>query len=159
MAGLVRRKKMKRLVLSMIVSVMGTVAHATECSVPTFPPVVTIVQTPPAAVTIMSAGATGSTSPVIATLKPANGKAINLTGFEITGGLGGGQATLTISGLVGGSITYILPLSITSSGFQNGTLPYAINFSCPLSGIVSTNVVATLIMTISVPYSIVLHGF
>jgi hypothetical protein len=140
---------MKRIVISMIVGVMATVAaYATECPVPTSA----------TTVTIKSAGATGSTSPLIATLKPATGKTINLTGFEITGGLGGGQASLIIAGIVGGPITYILPLSISNSQFF-GTLPYAINFPCPLTGIADTNIVATLTMTNPALYSIAIHGF
>jgi hypothetical protein len=140
---------MKRLVLSMIVSVMGTVAHATECSVPTFPPVVTIVQTPPAAVTIMSAGATGSSGAISATLKPAARKGVNLIGFEVTSQQSG--LTLTITGLAGGTITYLVPFTQTSTS-------YAINFPCPLTGIVNTNVVATLTGVVSAT-ALVIHGF
>ena len=140
---------MKRLVLSIIVSVMGTVARATECSVPTFPPVVTIVQTPPAAVTIMSAGATGSSGDISATLKPAASKGVHLIGFEVTTLQSG--LILTITGLTGGTITYLVPTT------QNGT-SYAINFPCPLTGIVNTNVVATLTGVVSAT-ALVTHGF
>jgi hypothetical protein len=145
-------KKMKRLVIFMIVSAVATVvAHATECSVATFPAVVTIVQTPPTAVTIMSAGATGSSGAISATLKPAASKGVNLIGFEVTSQQSG--LTLTITGLAGGTITYMVPNTQT-----NPPNYFAINFPCPLTGVVNTNVVATLTGVISAT-ALVIHGF
>jgi hypothetical protein len=140
---------MKRLVFSMIVGVMATVAHATECSVPTSPTVVTI----------KSAGATGSNTTISATLKPhAAGASVNLTGFEVTGGSTPttSLAVLTITGLVGGTITYMIPVALNS-----GVISYAINFPCPLTGIVNTNVGATLTPAVAPSFTaaLVIHGF
>jgi hypothetical protein len=140
-ADLVGRKKMKRLVICMIVSVMAAAAHATECSVPASP----------GTVTIMSAGSTGSNQIVTASLHPQRaGGVVNLIGFEVTGG-GIQSGTLTINGLVGGTLTYILPNQV----------PFVIHFPCPLTGIVNTTVTANVNPFGLLPnaYALDIHGF
>ncbi len=122
---------MNRLVLSTIVGIAASAAHATECPVPISPE----------PVPIMSAGAIGTTgqTSITATLSPRATRAVvNLTGFEVTilGGING--VVLTINGLIGGTITYYIPVDPAGNGTYN------LNFPCPLTGIPKTNVVATL---------------
>jgi hypothetical protein len=143
-----RRNWREHAAVTLIVSLAAFSARATECSVPTSP----------GTEAIMSASASTTsgklTTTISATLKPKPaGGSLNLTGFEVTGESQVGPPVLTITGLVGGPITYIIPVN-------NGQFPYAISFRCPLSSIANTNIVATLTSpSPGFTAALVIHGF
>jgi hypothetical protein len=94
-----------------------------------------------------------------ATLKPraagadpgaAAGTAVSLISFEVTGTVmtGGSVGPLTVSGLVGGPISYNIP----------GTM-LIIDSPCPLTGVTNNNIVATLPVSAAINMSLVIHGF
>ena len=65
---------------------------------------------------------------ITATLSPRTTRAVvNLTGFEVTilGGING--VVLTINGLIGGTITYYIPVATIGSGARFGEAALAIH--------------------------------
>jgi hypothetical protein len=144
---------MKRIMILMIGGIFSLLAPPTianECPVPRGD----------VSSIIMSAGATGTgTATLTATLKPrAAGTAVSLISFEVTGSVisGGFVGPLTISGLVGGPISYNIPVAVNGLG-ANAVL--IINFPCPLTGVTKTNIVATLPVSAGAIMSLVIHGF
>lgn len=93
-----------------------------------------VAQTSPGgAAAQVNALASGANSAATATLAAATGKRTWLSGFQITGlgATAAGSASVTVAGLAGGSLQYVLAVP---AGVSAGITPLVVAFAAPLAG-------------------------